>query len=152
MSRTVSDRPVKLTICSTPEHLSVVRAATEKVCRAIGFDEKGTTQVILSVDEALTNVIRHAYGGREDQPIDIELAADREAPAGGVRIRIRDYGSFTGPVAARRPEPQALRPGGLGVYIMQECMDLVEYERADGGGTLLTMLKRLPPPDGGSDG
>ena len=149
MSRTVTGLPVKLAIYSTPDHLCVVRAATEQLCRKLGFDDRGITQVVLSVDEALTNVIRHAYGGSEDRPIEVELAATDDAPAGGLCVRIRDFGRFIGPGAVKRQEPSEHRPGGLGVYIMHECMDRVEYRRAEGGGTLLTMAKRLPAPDGG---
>ena len=61
------DRPVRLGILSLPAHLPIVRAATEKVCELIGFDEHSASAVVLSVDEALTNVIRHAYHGADDK-------------------------------------------------------------------------------------
>jgi anti-sigma regulatory factor (Ser/Thr protein kinase) len=43
-----------------------------------------------------------------------------------------------------------LRPGGLGVHIMNSCMDCLEYRRAKGGGTILTMVKRVS--SAGKDG
>ena len=144
-----TNRPVRLWIFSTPAHLPIVRGAMERLCRALGFDEHSTTRVVLSVDEALTNIIRHAYGGAEDQPIEVELLP-QGSPAAGLRIRIRDHGR---PVDVRRIQSRDLddvRPGGLGVHIMTECMDHLEYQQAEGGGTVLTMFKRLSAADGGS--
>ena len=149
MSGDVTHRPVTLRISSTPDHLPVVRAATERLCRMLGFDEPDVTQVILSLDEALTNVIRHAYGGAEDQPIEIELSA-LGSPATDLRIRIRDHGRTADRRYIRSRPLDDLRPGGLGVHIMNECMDHLEYQHAEGGGTVLTMLKHLPARSGGS--
>lgn len=148
MSPAVTDKPIKLSISSTPQHLRVVRAAAEALCRAIGFDEQSATHVVLSVDEALTNVIRHAYCGAEDQPVDIELAALDASQGEGLRICIRDYGREVDPSEIRSRDLDDVRPGGLGVHIINECMDHMEYRRAEGGGTMLTMIKRLRPADG----
>ena len=148
MSRLVTDKPVKVSIFSTPQHLCAVRAVADALCRALGFDEQSTTHVVLSLDEALTNVIRHAYGGAEDQPIEVELAA-LGAPRGpGLRICIRDRGRSVDPSLIRSRDLEDVRPGGLGVHIMKECMDFVEYRSAPGGGTVLTLVKRLGPAEG----
>ena len=147
MSRAATDRPVKLSILSTPQHLCVVRAAAEALCRSLGFDEQSATHVVLSVDEALTNVIRHAYDGAEDQPIEVELAGLDASQGEGLRICIRDHGRAVDPGAIRSRDLDDVRPGGLGVHIMNECMDCVEYRRAEGGGTVLTMTKRLRPAE-----
>jgi len=148
MSRTETQKPVKLSIFSTPNHLPVVRAATERLCRTIGFAEPQVTQVVLSVDEALTNVIRHAYGGAQDRPIEIELHALGPAER-GIVVRIRDHGGGVSPQQIKPRDLDELRPGGLGVHIMTECMDALEYQPAEGGGTMLVMVKRLRPAAGG---
>ncbi len=139
-------RPVRLQIFSTPSHLQVVRAATEKVCRDVGFDEEAVTRIVLSIDEALTNVIRHAYGGADDQTIDIELEPIGDGGP-GLCVRIRDRGRNVDPGSIRARDLDDVRPGGLGVHIMQQCMDRVEYHREEEGGTLLTMTKSLPSPE-----
>ncbi len=102
----------------------------------------------MSVDEALSNVIRHAYDNARDQPIDIEL--DWTEPPDGVRIGIRDRGRCVGPERIRPPARDELQPGGLGLHIMTECMDRIEYSPAEGGGTVLTMVKRLEQARGRS--
>lgn len=137
------DNPIKLSILSSPTHLPVVRAAVEKTCELVGFDSETAASVVLSVDEALTNIIRHAYQGAEDKPIEVELVPIDRKP-GGLRISLRDYGR---PIDVDRIKPRDLshvRPGGLGLHIMAECMDRVEYDTVEGGGTLLMMVKNLP--------
>ena len=143
------DRPVRLEILSLPAHLPIVRAATEKVCKLIGFNEHSASAIVLSVDEALSNVIRHAYDGAEDKPIDIELTGDQDADGLGITIRVRDYGKEVHPSQIKSRDLGDVRPGGLGVHIISECMDEVSYSPADGGGTVLTMRKKLLPQSKG---
>ena len=138
-----TERPIRLTIFSSPAHLAVVRGAVEGLCRRIGFDDECVTHVVMSVDEALSNVIRHAYAGAEGEPIEIELDWTEAQP--GVRISIRDRGQPVEPGSLGPRGPGGLRPGGLGLHIMTECMDHLDYRPAEGGGTVLTMIKRLEP-------
>jgi len=139
--KTLVDSPVSLSIASSPAHLAIVRAALERFCQGMGFDEAAAGQVVLSVDEALTNIIRHAYDGAEDRRIDIELIPRAES----LLIRIRDYGRPVDRSRIRSRDLNDVRPGGLGVHIMTQCMDGLDYQPADGGGTVLTMTKRLVP-------
>jgi len=137
------DRPVRMTILSEPEHLPLVRAVTEKMCNLMGFEDETTGNVVLSVDEALTNIIKHAYEGEGGKPIEIELI-----PTGGrqrqeLRIVLRDYGRYVDRGKIKSRDLADVRPGGLGIHIMTECMDRVEYRAAEGGGTVLTMVRRL---------
>ena len=138
------DGTVRLSICSTPAHLGIVRAALEKMCEAVGFDPETTGQVVLSADEALANIIRHAYKGDSHWSIEIELAPlPGGAGPAGLRIRIRDYGDWVDPSQIRSRDLADVRPGGLGVHIMSQCMDALDYAPAEGGGTVLTMTKEL---------
>jgi len=140
---TLPKTPIRLHIASTPAHLPVVRAATEKLCRLAGFDDETAGMVVLCVDEALTNIIRHAYDGAADHPIEVELAPLTDGEVGGIEIRLRDYGKVTSPQRIRPRDLADVRPGGLGTHIIRQCMDHVDYRAADGGGTLLTLRKRL---------
>jgi len=143
------NKPIRLTIFSTPCCLPVVRAALEKMCEMVGLDSRSAGGVVLSVDEALTNVIRHAYGGAWDKPIEIELSVIGDSAPAGLRVCLRDYGRAVDPSQIRSRDLSDVRPGGLGVHIMQQCMDCVEYRPAEGGGTILTMVKRIPTKEEG---
>jgi len=138
-------KPIRLTVLSDPAHLPLVRCMVERVCEMAGFDAAGAHRIMLSVDEAMTNIIRHAYDGDTHQPIDVEFSI--EAHDDGcecLRIRLRDYGRREDPARIRSRDLQDVRPGGLGVHIIKECMDSVQYEPAEGGGTALTLMKSIP--------
>ena len=133
---------LKLSITSTPAHLPVVRAALESVCKLMGFDEQTRGDIVLAVDEALANVIKHAYQGENDKPIEVTLRSvvgDRVA----LQIELRDWGEQAAPATIKSRDLDDVRPGGLGVHIMSRCMNEVEYVHAPDGGTLLTMIKAL---------
>ena len=131
--------PIRVSIGSSPAHLPVVRAAVERLCELMGFEEPTRGQIVLSVDEALTNVIKHAYRGAPDKPIEITL----QRVAGALQIEMRDWGERADPSEIRSRDLRDVRPGGLGVHIMQNCMDEVEYIPAPAGGTVLKMVKKL---------
>ena len=58
---------------------------------AYPFSEKERTLMVLGVDEACTNIIRHAYHLRDDQLISLSLEGLRDC----IRMRLRDYGKQT---------------------------------------------------------
>ena len=113
------------------------------VAADLGFSESDVSKIMLAVDEALANVIRHGYGGPCDKPIDICIeSVDHPQPA--LRIAVRDFGRQIDPDAIAGRDLDDVRPGGLGVHIMRTVMDHVQYTCAPGGGMQLEMLKRLP--------
>jgi serine/threonine-protein kinase RsbW len=101
----------------------------EEHARECGFPSDVVDQLSLAVDEACTNVIRHAYGGSKSGPVDITVDVDPDQ----FRITIRDEGDAID--LERYSEPdldksiRRRRGGGFGVLIMRKLMDLVEYEK-----------------------
>ena len=131
-----------LTILSDPANLATVRVAIETGGKQVGFDQKECAAMALAVDEALTNVIRHAYGGVLDKEIKIAIEQLNEVDdRGGLLICIRDFGKAVDPAKIKGRELSDIRPGGLGVHIMREVMDEVVFEHQPQGGTLLRMTK-----------
>ena len=139
----VPHQPVSMTISSEPAHLPIVRAAIEKMCRMLHFDAKDADGVVLSADEALTNIIKHAYRGNNDQKIEIELSPIGADNPTGLQIRLSDTGRRVDPEKIKSRDLDDVRPGGLGVHIMTECMDQVDFQQRDEGGTTLTMIKNI---------
>jgi len=136
--------PVRIRIASTPAQLPIVRAVVGRLTRLVGFDQEASDRITLAVDEALTNVIRHAYHGRPDGPIEITFrrAADARGAA-ALCIELRDWGTQVEPDQIRPRRLEELRPGGLGVHIITSVMDEVQYAPVPSGGTRLTMTKTL---------
>jgi serine/threonine-protein kinase RsbW len=126
----------ELTIPSDPAQLRQVRLAIERLCADAGFDDKSIGDVGLCVNEALANIMRHAYRGATDRPIVVQ--ADAEGPQ--VRISIRDWGLKFDPSSTmtRQYDPEV--PGGLGMICLRQCMDQVEYLPQE-QGMLLIMQK-----------
>ena len=71
---------------SQPDLLCVARAVVETAAKAIGFSEVQCNEVAMVINEALTNVIRHAYGGRTDQPISLRVEPCRQKGRDGIQI------------------------------------------------------------------
>ena len=126
---------------SDPENLRLVRRKTSQVLSEVGFDEDQRARLVLAVDEAVANVIRHAYAGCCDGRVELSFWLDADT----VRIELRDYAD---PVDPNRIKPRDLsecRPGGLGVNLIDSVMDNWCFRHpADGPGNQLTMVKRLP--------
>jgi len=151
MTARPSDEPdVLVRLTSHPRYLSGVRELVTAVSRRLGFNERHGCQIALAVDEALANVIRHGYMNRTDRPIWLSIwpLGEDAAPDAGVRIMIEDEARQVDPSDIRGRELEQIRPGGLGVHIIHEVMDLAVYEKREGKGMRLVMEKRLPVKPG----
>ena len=97
--------------------------------RACGFSSDVVDQLSLAVDEACTNVIRHAYGPSKSGPVDISVDVDSDR----FTVTIRDEGDSIDLDTYSEPDlnksVQKRKGGGFGVHIMRRLMDLVEYEK-----------------------
>src|SRR5690242_16034430 len=62
---------LRLELPSNPALLCAVRGAIERLTESFGFSPEDCRAVTRAVDEALTNIIRHAYCGRADRPIEL---------------------------------------------------------------------------------
>jgi len=124
---------------SDPAHLAAVRAAVEALSAEAGFEAKPSGEIGLAVNEAIANIIRHAYGRAGDMPI--EMTAN--VKAGAIEITLRDWGSGECPAASSHREPMdPLTPGGLGLVCMHRLMDEVLFTPQP-RGMLLTMRRKI---------
>ena len=139
-------------ISSDPAELPVVRDAFREWTAAHGWPEDLIADIVLAVDEALSNVIRHGYDGRPGENIDISVKAIKDDKLGeGVEIRIRDFGKQVPLDKICGRDLDDLRPGGLGVHIIRSVMAHTEYAHAPDGGMTLLMRKFRTPGDEAAD-
>jgi serine/threonine-protein kinase RsbW len=125
---------------SDPAHLAPVRTAIESLCTDAGFDAKATGEIGLVVNEAVANIIRHAYGSTNDKPIRVRA----EITATAIEISLRDWGPGKKPARlASKTPPDPLTPGGLGLVCMHNLMDQVLFTPQP-RGMLLTMRRARP--------
>jgi len=145
MTPTPSETPapfdgIRIHLPSQSRFLPVVRALVAEAAREVGFEEEARQEIALAITEALSNVMRHGYNGRDDRPIDlcVRMASTH------LEVEINDQGEFVDPGRICSRDLDDVRPGGLGVHLMKCTMDEVHFRKNAQGGTLLTMLKRLP--------
>ena len=125
---------------SDPKLLSVVRSAVEKLAAVVGLPEGECRSVTLAVDEALTNIIRHAYRNQRDRPIEVSCwclcsTASRRR-TGRLEFLLVDRGRGVEPSQLRGRPLSQVRPGGLGTHFIRASMDEVEYKRSAGRNRL----------------
>ncbi len=145
---------LRLELLSDPALLCAVRGAVERLTESFGFPPPECRAVTRAVDEALTNIIRHAYCGRTDQPIELIIrsihrrSVQREASskaADGLEILLCDRGPAIKPEQMCMRALEEVRPGGLGLHFIQQSMDIVEYTRAKGTNRL-RLVKYIHAP------
>lgn len=119
-------------------NLALMRNLVRKFLESYPFSEKERTLMVLGVDEACTNIIRHAYHLRDDQLITLCMENGDDC----VRMRLRDYGRHTPAHAMHGRATDLIRPGGLGLHLMRSVFDKVDYVLRD-RGTELVLTKKL---------
>jgi serine/threonine-protein kinase RsbW len=128
-------------IASRTESLVEVREFVDTAARAFGFSEEDVANIILAVDEACTNIIKHAYHYAVDQEIEISIFPGTRS----FEIRIYDNGKAFDPSSVRTPDLKDhighKRRGGLGVYLMRRLMDKVEYNFIPGKRNEVRLIK-----------
>jgi anti-sigma regulatory factor (Ser/Thr protein kinase) len=132
---------------SNPEMLCVVRNALGELAAKLGFSEPECRAVVLAVDEAMTNIIRHAYLGDAERPIEaffrrIHVPRDGQSKD-ALEIVLEDRGVTANPKKLCGRALEDVRPGGLGLHFIRESMDTVEFSRR-WGRNRLRLVKFLP--------
>lgn len=130
-------QPWTLTIPSDLRLLSLARAFIEAVCQVAGLDERTTQAVVLAVDEATNNVMRHAHAGHPEAPLQIQCFVRPD----GLEVCVHDEGDPFDLDAVPSMDPAELRVGGRGVFLMRKLMDELTCQRRPHGGNTLRMRK-----------
>ena len=117
----------RLTIESRTERLIEVRDFVSTAARRFGFNDEDVSKIALAIDEACTNIIKHAYAFDPTKTIAITIGERRNA----FEVLIEDRGRQFNPAEIPAPDMKEYlshyRRGGLGVYLMRSLMDKVEY-------------------------
>ncbi len=132
---------LSLRLPALPARLKLIRAAIGEAARSCGCSPKVVHDVVMAVDEACQNVIRHAYP--DGAAGDVGVAAFGDGSK--LIFDVRDYSPVPVDIAKIQPRDlDDLRPGGLGTHLIREVMDEVAFlQPARGAGNLLRMTKML---------
>jgi anti-sigma regulatory factor (Ser/Thr protein kinase) len=130
--------PRKVTFLGEPSRLAGIREGVREFLAGAGFNEEDEARIVMALDEACTNIIRHAHEGSV-KPVRLKMKWLRNR----LRFVLRDYGKPLDPLTLPSQDIQVTTPGGLGVFIIREVFDHVDYA-PQVRGTRLTLEKRLP--------
>ena len=119
-----------------------LNAFVEEVCQTVGFDDIVTTKVNVAVEEAVVNVMKYAYPSGLHGDVTIEAASNDTR----LKFTIIDSGKPFDPTVQAEIDPtlpaKERKIGGLGIHIMRQNMDSMNYERMD-NLNVLTLRKTL---------
>ena len=135
-----------LALYSNPKWLSVVRAAVERLTETLGFPDVQCRSITRAVDEAVTNIMRHSYGNRPNRAIAMYFRRAQRHYHGqvqqGLEILLCDRGAQVHASKLHGRSLDEIRPGGLGLHLIHQAMDTVEFTR-NGPTNRLRLVKYL---------
>lgn len=133
----------KIRLTSSTKNLSKLRNFVEKNALDSGIDDSIINQIIMSVDEACTNIIKHAHKFNENEIIDVETKSEK----GLFKVILIYKGKGFDPNDISNPDMKDyfnnFKVGGLGVPIMKKFMNKIEYVRMNSDKNYLTLIKYL---------
>lgn len=94
-------------------------------------------QLLLAVNEAFTNVVRHAYADRENGPVEIDVELTRDA----IVVEVHHWGAPLQRDSVPAPTFDGSRDGGFGIFLIERSVDSTEWLQREDGGSTLRMRK-----------
>jgi sigma-B regulation protein RsbU (phosphoserine phosphatase) len=118
--------------------LGPTRAMTRMALNNHGWHSDRVEDIVLAIDEACQNIIRHAYHGECDDPITLHIELNHNA----LVVILEDQAPSVSPDCMNPREFEDIRPGGLGCHFMRQVMDTVSIgPSSTGQGNRLCMVK-----------
>ncbi len=133
--------PLELRFPSDSRYLHMVHELASRLALSTGFEKTEAEKVALAVDEAITNVIQHAYNGASDREIEIHFDPEGESldililhdGKGLDKVPLPEFN--LGKLIAER------RTGGLGLCIMSRMMGDLWFGKAKSGKNMCVMVR-----------
>ena len=140
------DTSIHLTIANDVADAAIVAEALERFAATHGVPHEALVALQVSVDEILSNVIKYAWQGGTHR-IQVRITARTDA----VEVQVVDDGEAFNPLdprdLRRSRDAAAPGPGGLGIRLVRQLMDDVEYAReGTANHTVMTKRCRLGTP------
>ena len=137
------DKDLSIVFRSSPRLLCDVRATIRSYLLSQGVPEDKVQELVLAADEACTNAIRHAYRGASDQFLELSL----DSRDGWIELVVCDDGIPAPYDRVRRKSEEdiiaeALTPGGLGMHLIYNVFDEVQFLPGAGQGNTIVMRLR----------
>ncbi len=140
---TIKQNTFDISVKSSTEELSAIRNFIRESITPAGVADDAVDKIILAVDEASTNIVKHSYHYAKDKEIRVHLALEPDS----CTVTILDYGDSFDPNEIPKPDMKQYleekRVGGLGLYLMRTLMDEVQYTSYEGKYNKLILIKKF---------
>ncbi len=124
---------------TSPAWFKTVRMLLLTSATQCGFSERTAGQIAMAVDEALCNIHRHGYKGTFGRAVLTVITTIDPVPR--IEICIEDEAEQIDIEQIKSRDLDTIRPGGLGVHLIQTIMDEVQWSKRYEGGMRVTMNK-----------
>jgi phosphoserine phosphatase RsbU/P len=132
---------LRLRVPARPDRLKMIRTATEQASGYCGCDSSWTLDLVMAVDEACQNIIRHAYGGQAEIG---DIVVDFVRDADSLSVLLMDFAPPVDLDKIKSRDLGDIRPGGLGVHLIKSVTDDARFlPPPPGVGNLFKLTKRL---------
>ncbi len=129
-----------ITFVAQAARLQAIRRQVKDVALQAGATEDWADELVLAVDEACQNIIRHGYKGQRNGRIELNI---RRSPR-ALTVELLDFAPPVKQDECKGRKLNELRPGGLGTHFMRTLTDRVQYLRIKAkAGNRLVMTKKL---------
>ena len=132
----------RLEVAAHLDNLGQVRDFVGSSLDSLGLPEDAAGDLLLAVDEAVSNVVMHGGVG-DGAVVDVDVRAD----PGTVTVRIRDNAALYDPTGTATPRLDVSpleqeHAGGFGVELIRRLVDELSYRVTDDGRNELTLVKQ----------
>ena len=140
----MAEKTYHMKVPSTTETLHKVREFVSEAAHTCGFDEESMNKISIAVDEACTNIIKHAYNYSPNYVIDLKITMSDSK----FEVIITHWGKSFDSEVIKQPDMKEYlthyRKGGLGIHLMRSLMDKVEYIILTDRSNEVHLVKYLP--------
>lgn len=137
--RYCSSDDIELIVPCKPEYVRTVRAIIEDLADSVPLSREAIEEVKVAASEAVANIVRHAYdASTEPEPVVVKCSV----ASGKLIVEIIDRGvGFKVPADGPAPKPDISKEGGMGILLIRNLMDKVDYWSQPNLGTRIKMTK-----------
>lgn len=127
-------------VLSRAENLKPVRDWFKAILQRLCVEADASAQLVLALDEAVANCIRHSCAGCPDRRIELRALLN----GGALHVEIQDDTPEFDYATIKPRDLNECRAGGLGINLIDMSFDHWHFSRAEAGfGNLLTLVKKL---------
>lgn len=131
-----------LTVQNDVKQVTLVNEFVKNVAQRTGYSPEQVSSIQLAIEEAVVNVMNYAYPEGETGEVEIQAAASADL----LRFKVIDSGMPFAPTDAPDVDTslsaEERQIGGLGIFLVRQMMDVINYERIDGKNVLTLTKKR----------